>query len=112
MARWLMKSEPVKYAFSDLVRDGKTVWDGVRNFTARGHLKAMLVRLPHITSLMTESLDDLIAESEVLVIGKRFDGFDVALQRARVDHQIVVDLARVWPGTVSQVAERPVVRIN
>jgi GDP-mannose 6-dehydrogenase len=68
--------------------------------------------IPHITSLMTESLDDLIAESEVLVIGKRFDGFDVALQRARVDEQIVVDLARVWPGTVSQVAERPVVRIN
>jgi len=68
--------------------------------------------IPHITSLMTASLDDLIAESEVLVVGKRFDGFDVALERARVDEQIVVDLARVWPGSVSQVADRPVVRIN
>ena len=40
---WLVKSEPNKYAFSDLVRDGKTVWDGVRNFAAAQHLKAMKV---------------------------------------------------------------------
>jgi predicted RNA-binding protein with PUA-like domain len=40
---WLVKSEPNKYAFSDLVRDGKTVWDGVRNFAAAQHLKAMQV---------------------------------------------------------------------
>ena len=43
MAHWLVKSEPVKYAFSDLVRDGKTVWDGVRNNTAALNLKAMSV---------------------------------------------------------------------
>jgi predicted RNA-binding protein with PUA-like domain len=41
VAYWLVKSEPAKYAFADLQRDGKTVWDGVRNFTARGNLKAM-----------------------------------------------------------------------
>ena len=41
MAYWLVKSEPNKYAFADLQKDGKTVWDGVRNFTARGNLKAM-----------------------------------------------------------------------
>ena len=41
MSYWLVKSEPAKYAFADLQRDGKTVWDGVRNFTARGNLKAM-----------------------------------------------------------------------
>ena len=41
MAHWLVKSEPSTYSFDDLVRDGKTVWDGVRNFTARGNLKAM-----------------------------------------------------------------------
>ena len=40
---WLVKSEPKKYAFADLVRDGKTVWDGVRNNTAALHLKAMKV---------------------------------------------------------------------
>lgn len=43
MARWLMKSEPVKYAFADLVRDGRTVWDGVRNNQAALYLKAMKV---------------------------------------------------------------------
>ena len=41
MARWLVKSEPHKYSFEDLRRDGKTVWDGVRNNTAALHLKAM-----------------------------------------------------------------------
>jgi len=38
---WLVKSEPSKYAFSDLQRDGRTVWDGVRNNTAALHLRAM-----------------------------------------------------------------------
>ena len=41
MAYWLMKSEPVKYSFDDLVRDGGTDWDGVRNNAARLHLRAM-----------------------------------------------------------------------
>lgn len=40
---WLVKSEPSTYSYADLERDGKTVWDGVRNFTARGHLKEMKV---------------------------------------------------------------------
>jgi predicted RNA-binding protein with PUA-like domain len=43
MARgyWLMKSEPHKYAWDDLVRDGRTLWDGVRNYEARNNLAAM-----------------------------------------------------------------------
>jgi predicted RNA-binding protein with PUA-like domain len=41
--RWLLKSEPEKYSYSDLVRDGKTVWDGVRNNQAALYLKAMRV---------------------------------------------------------------------
>ena len=41
MARWLMKSEPGSYSWQDLVRDGSTEWDGVRNNAARLHLKAM-----------------------------------------------------------------------
>ena len=41
MARWLMKSEPESYSWDDLVRDGGTEWDGVRNNAARLHLKAM-----------------------------------------------------------------------
>jgi predicted RNA-binding protein with PUA-like domain len=38
---WLMKSEPFKYSFAQLVRDGQTMWDGVRNFEARNNLRAM-----------------------------------------------------------------------
>jgi predicted RNA-binding protein with PUA-like domain len=41
MAHWLVKSEPHKYSFEDLQRDGRTVWDGVRNNTAALHLRAM-----------------------------------------------------------------------
>ena len=41
MAFWLMKSEPESYGWDDLVRDGGTEWDGVRNNAARLHLKAM-----------------------------------------------------------------------
>jgi predicted RNA-binding protein with PUA-like domain len=41
MARWLMKSEPESYGWPDLVRDGGTEWDGVRNNAARLHLRAM-----------------------------------------------------------------------
>ena len=41
MAYWLMKSEPSSYSWNDLVRDGKTMWDGVRNNAARLHLRAM-----------------------------------------------------------------------
>ncbi|HTU10457.1 MAG TPA: EVE domain-containing protein [Allosphingosinicella sp.] len=41
MAYWLMKSEPHVYSWDDLVRDGGTDWDGVRNNAARLHLRAM-----------------------------------------------------------------------
>jgi len=41
MAYWLMKSEPETYSWDDLVRDGATDWDGVRNNAARLHLRAM-----------------------------------------------------------------------
>jgi len=41
MSHWLVKSEPNSYSYADLERDGKTVWDGVRNNAAALHLKAM-----------------------------------------------------------------------
>lgn len=41
MAYWLMKSEPGTYSWDDLLRDGATEWDGVRNPAARLHLRAM-----------------------------------------------------------------------
>lgn len=41
MRHWLLKSEPDVYSWADLVRDGATVWDGVRNAQAALNLKAM-----------------------------------------------------------------------
>lgn len=41
MGYWLVKTEAGTYSWDDLVKDKKTVWDGVRNFQARRHLKNM-----------------------------------------------------------------------
>lgn len=43
MAHWLLKSEPHKYSWELMVRDGRTHWDGVRNHQAAINLKAMMV---------------------------------------------------------------------
>lgn len=41
MNYWLVKSEPFVFSYDDLVRDGVTRWDGVRNYQARNNLRAM-----------------------------------------------------------------------
>lgn len=41
MAHWLIKSEPNKYSWEQFEKDGKTFWDGVRNYAARNNLRAM-----------------------------------------------------------------------
>ncbi len=41
MAHWLMKSEPSAYSWDQLVKDGRTHWNGVRNHQAAANLKAM-----------------------------------------------------------------------
>ena len=40
---WLVKTEPFKYSWEDLVKDGWTYWDGVRNYEARNNIRAMAV---------------------------------------------------------------------
>lgn len=41
MKHWLVKQEPTAYSWDDFVKDGKTLWTGVRNFQARNHLRTM-----------------------------------------------------------------------
>ena len=41
MNYWLVKTEPESYSWSDLLKDGRTAWTGVRNFQARNNLRAM-----------------------------------------------------------------------
>lgn len=43
MNYWLVKSEPAKYSFDQFMKDKKTYWDGVRNYTARNNLRAMKI---------------------------------------------------------------------
>jgi len=42
MQYWLVKSEPFKYSWAQFIADKRTPWDGVRNYEARNHLRAML----------------------------------------------------------------------
>jgi len=53
-----MKSEPEAYSWGDLIRDGGTEWDGVRNNAARLHLKAMK---PGDEALFYHSMSDKAA---------------------------------------------------
>ena len=41
MAHWLIKSEPDVYSWDQFVKDKQTRWDGIRNYAARLHLRAM-----------------------------------------------------------------------
>jgi predicted RNA-binding protein with PUA-like domain len=41
MAHWLVKSEPSTYSWEQLEKDKQTKWDGVRNYSARIHLRNM-----------------------------------------------------------------------
>ena len=41
MPYWLVKSEPSKFSWDQFVKDKQTVWDGVRNYAARIHLRTM-----------------------------------------------------------------------
>ena len=41
MNYWLVKSEPHKYSWEQFNKDGRTFWDGVRNYAARNNMRAM-----------------------------------------------------------------------
>lgn len=43
MRYWLMKSEPAVYPWSQLLREGRTAWNGVRNYQANNNMKAMQI---------------------------------------------------------------------
>lgn len=44
MKFWLVKQEPEKYSFDDLIKEGKTDWTGVRNYQARNNLREMRLK--------------------------------------------------------------------
>jgi GDP-mannose 6-dehydrogenase len=67
--------------------------------------------VPHIASLLCESLDRLVCDSRVIVVGKRFDDLEPTLQRHPIEGQVLLDLVRMWPATVHEVHGRSLARI-
>lgn len=95
MAYWLVKSEPGTYAFADLERDGRTVWDGVRNYAARANLNAMKAGEE---VLFYHSQDGLAAVGVAKVIREAFpDPGDATGRFVAVELAPVRPLARPVP---------------
>lgn len=46
MNYWLVKQEPEDYSWSDLLKDGRTAWTGVRSFAGRKNLRSMKLNDP------------------------------------------------------------------
>ena len=100
---WLMKSEPEKYAFADLQRDGRTNWDGVRNNQAALYLKAMKVG---DQTLFYHSQKDLAAVGLMRVSKEAFiDPTDPAGRFVAVEVEPVRPLKA--PVTLAQMKAEP-----
>ena len=99
---WLVKSEPAKYAFSDLQRDGRTMWDGVRNNQAALYLKAMRVGQK---ALIYHSGDDKAAVGLAEVTREAFiDPSDPAGRFVAVE--IAPERSLKRPVTLAELRER------
>ena len=89
---WLMKTEPAKYSYADLARDGRTVWDGVRNNQAALYLKAMKVG---DLAFIYHSVSDLAVVGVARVVREAFiDPTDAAGRFVAVEIAPDMGLAR------------------
>lgn len=101
MAYWLMKSEPGSYSWDDLVRDGGTMWDGVRNNAARLHLRAMK---PGDEAFFYHSMDERAVVGIMRIAGAgQPDGEDRSWVKVPVEP--VRPLAR--PVTLAEIKAEP-----
>jgi len=103
MAYWLLKSEPHVYSYADLVRDGKTIWDGVNNNLALKHIRTMT---PGDLALIYHTGDERQSIGIAEVISQPY--VDPALgdpKRAVVDVKAVRSLAH--PVTLAQIKQDP-----
>lgn len=103
MARWLVKSEPGTYSFADLERDGRTVWDGVRNNAAALHLKAMKAGEE---ALFYHSGEDKAVVGVAMVVREAFpDASDPAGRFVAVE--IAFERALASPVTLARMKAEP-----
>lgn len=101
MARWLMKSEPESYGWADLVRDGGTEWDGVRNNAARLHLRAMK---PGDEAFLYHSMSDKAVVAVMRIVSEpRPDPKDNAWVSVRVEPV----RALAHPVTLAEIKAEP-----
>ena len=123
MAYWLIKSEPFKYSWDQLVKDKQTFWDGVRNYAARNNLKAMKkgeevlfyhsnegVEIVGIAKVAKEFYQDPTTEDEAWVVVD-FEPFkklknSVTLVQVKADKRLAnMDLVRLGRLSVQSVKE-------
>jgi len=101
MNHWLLKSEPGAYAWADLQRDGRTVWDGVRNFQARNNLRATR---PGDLALFYHSVDERRVLGVARIASQPYDD-------PRAPAWTVVDVEAVYalrdPVTLDQIKRAP-----
>ena len=100
---WLVKSEPEAYAWTDLVRDGKTAWTGVRNFAARLHLNAMR---PGDKVLFYESVTTKAVVGTAKVTRTAFPD-DTADEPGWVAVELAADAPLAKPVTLAAIKEEP-----
>ena len=91
-AHWLVKSEPFKYSWDDLVKDGFTYWDGVRNYQARNNLREMKVG-DHLLYYHSNEGKEVVGVAEVTRSAYQDPTTDD-------DRWVVVDVAPLKPFSV------------
>jgi predicted RNA-binding protein with PUA-like domain len=106
MSYWLIKSDPDTYGWTDLVRDGKTSWDGIRNYKARNFLRDMK---PGDLVLFYHSGDEKSVVGAVKILSEPYPD-------ATAEEEIwtAVDVAPAWtlksPVTLSSIKAEPSLR--
>jgi predicted RNA-binding protein with PUA-like domain len=106
MSYWLVKSDPDTYGWSDLVRDGKTTWDGIRNYKARNYLREMK---PGDLVLFYHSGEEKSVVAAVKILSEPFPD-----KTSEEDIWSAVDVAPAWtlksPVTLSRIKAEPLLR--
>ena len=133
MNYWLVKSEPFKYSWDQLVKDKKAVWDGVRNFAARNNLRAMKkgdhvlfyhsnegMAIVGITEVVKEAYQDPTTEDTNWVvvelkplkpIPKPVTLADIKADKSLADMDLV-RLSRLSVGAVKEVEYKKVLKMG
>ncbi len=101
MRRWAFLADPESYGWADLVREGRTVWDGVKNAAAQNHLRTAR---PGDEALVYETAPSKALRGIARVLGEPYPD-PSAPDRVVVDVAPVVALSR--PLSITELREDP-----